>query len=333
MTFGHPYLLLLLLLLPLAAWLKGRRGKPPAFVYSSVQLLRGVQDITKSNAGNILLTLRWLALALFIVALAQPRLTKFDTTKATASGVDIVVAFDLSGSMAAEDFEIRGRRVNRVQMAKSVLEGFIAKRPTDRIGLVAFGTQAYIASPITMDHDFLLKNLERMDLNTINGNQTAIGSALSTAVNRLRELKSKSKIVILMTDGQNNAGKVAPLTAAEAAQALEVKVYTIGVGTQGQAPMPATDMFGRRVYQMVPVDIDETTLQKISDMTNGKYYRADNADKFQAIYSEIDKLEKTEAEVKKFAHHTELFAWLISIGVVLLTAEVTLGQTALRRLP
>lgn len=333
MTFAHPYLLFLLLLLPFAAWLKGRRGKPPAFVYSSVQLLRGVQDITKSNAGSVLLTLRWLALALFIVALSQPRLTKFDTTKATASGVDIVVAFDLSGSMAAEDFEIRGERVNRVQMAKSVLEKFVAKRPSDRIGLVAFGTQAYIASPITLDHDFLLKNLERMNLNTINGNQTAIGSALSTAVNRLRELKSKSKIVILMTDGQNNAGKVAPLTAAEAAQALGVKVYTIGVGTQGQAPMPATDMFGRRVYQMVPVDIDEETLTKISDMTGGKYYRADNAEKFQAIYSEIDKLEKTEADVKKFAHHTELFAWLISIGIVLLTAEVALGQTALRRLP
>lgn len=333
MTFAHPYLLLLLLLLPLAAWLKGRRGQPPAFVYSSTQLLRGVQEISKSNAGGFLAALRWLALAVLIIALSQPRLTKFDTTKATASGVDIVVAFDLSGSMAAEDFEIKGQRVNRVVMAKDVLQKFIAQRRSDRIGLVAFGTQAYIASPITLDHDFLLKNLERMDLNTINGNQTAIGSALSTAVNRLRELKSKSKIVILMTDGQNNAGKIAPLTAAEAAQALGVKVYTIGVGTQGQAPMPATDMFGRRVYQMVPVDIDEETLTKISDMTDGKYYRADNADKFEAIYAEIDKLEKTEADVKKFAQHTELFAWLISIGVVLLTAEVALGQTVLRRLP
>jgi Ca-activated chloride channel family protein len=136
-----------------------------------------------------------------------------------------------------------------------------------------------------------------------------------------------------MTDGQNNAGKIAPLTAAEAAQALAVKVYTIGVGTQGQAPMPATDMFGRRVYQMVPVDIDEDTLQKISGMTGGKYYRASNADKFEAIYAEIDKLEKTEAEVKKFAQHTELFAWLIALGLVLLTTEVALGQTALRRLP
>jgi Ca-activated chloride channel family protein len=332
-TFAHPYLLLLLLLLPLAAWLKGRRGQPAAFVYSSTQLLRGFQEISKSNAGGFLAALRWLALAILIIALAQPRLTKFDTSRATASGVDIVVAFDLSGSMAAEDFEIRGQRVNRVMMAKDVLEEFIAKRPSDRIGLVAFGTQAYIASPITLDHDFLLKNLERLDLNTINGNQTAIGSALSTAVNRLRELQSKSKIVILMTDGQNNAGKIAPLTAAEAAQALAVKVYTIGVGTQGQAPMPATDMFGRRVYQMVPVDIDEETLQKISDMTGGKYYRASNADKFEAIYAEIDKLEKTEAEVKKFAQHTELFAWLIAVGLVLLTADVALGQTVLRRLP
>ncbi len=333
MTFGYPYLLLLLLLLPLAAWLKGRRGKPPAFVYSSVQLLRGVQDVTNSNAGGFLAALRWLSLVFFIIALSQPRLTKFDTTKATASGVDIVVAFDLSGSMAAEDFEIRGERVNRVKMAKNVLEKFVAKRPSDRIGLVAFGTQSYIASPITLDHDFLLKNLERMDLNTINGNQTAIGSALSTAVNRLRELKSKSKIVILMTDGVNNAGKVDPLTAAEAAKALGVKCYTIGVGTRGEAPMPATDMFGRRGYQMVPVDIDEDTLTKISDMTGGKYFRADNAENFQKIYAEIDKLEKTEADVKKFAQHTELFAWLVALGIVLLTAEIVLGQTVLRRLP
>jgi Ca-activated chloride channel family protein len=333
MTFAHPYLLFLLLVLPLAVWLKGRRGKPPAFVYSSTQLLRGVQEISKSNAGGFLAALRWLSLAFLIIALSQPRLTKFDTTKATASGVDIVVAFDLSGSMAAEDFEIRGERVNRVKMAKNVLEKFITKRPSDRIGLVAFGTQAYIASPITLDHDFLLKNLERMELNTINGNQTAIGSALSTAVNRLRELKSKSKIVILMTDGVNNAGKIAPLIAAEAAQALGVKVYTIGVGTQGQAPMPATDFFGRRVYQMVPVEIDEATLMKISEMTGGKYFRADNAENFQNIYAEIDKLEKTEADVKKFAQHTELFAWLIAAGLVLLTAEVALGQTVLRRLP
>lgn len=335
MTFAHPYFLLLLLLLPLAAWLKGRRGQPPAFVYSSVQLVRGVQDITRSQAGKFLAALRWLVLALFIIALSQPRLTKFDTTKSTASGVDIVVAFDLSGSMAAEDFQLHGKRVNRVMMAKEVLKGFIDKRPSDRIGLVAFATEAYIASPMTLDHDFLSKNLERVDLGTINGGQTAIGSALSTAVNRLRELKSKSKIVILMTDGQNNAGKIAPLTAAEAAQALGVKVYTIGVGTRGEAPVPVgRDPFsGQKIYRPQPVDIDEDTLQKISNMTNGKYYRADNAERFQQIYAEIDKLEKTEAEVKKFAQHTELFGWLVTVGLAFLLAEIALGQTVFRRLP
>src|SRR5436190_8243455 len=266
MTFAHPYLLLLLLLLPLAAWLKGKRGQPPAFVYSSVQLVRAVLNVSRSRAGGLLSSLRWLVLALFIIALSQPRFTKSET-KVTASGVDIVVAFDMSGSMAAEDFELRGQRLSRLTMAREVLKKFIEKRPSDRIGLVVFATEAYTATPLTLDHDFLLQNLDRLEIGGIPANQTAIGSALSTALNRLRDLKSKSKIVILMTDGQNNAGKIAPLTAAEAAQALTVKVYTIGVGMQGQAPMPATDVFGRRVYQMMPVDIDEDTLTKIADMT------------------------------------------------------------------
>jgi Ca-activated chloride channel family protein len=268
---------------------------------------------------------------LFIIALAQPRLTKFDAPKTTASGVDIVVAFDLSTSMEAEDFELKGQRVNRVDMAKEVLRQFIDKRPSDRIGLVAFAGRAYIASPLTLDHDFLLKNLERLRTRMIE-DRTAIGSALSTAVNRLREIKSKSKIIILMTDGQSNAGKIDPLTAAEAAKALDMKVYTIGVGTRGEAPMPV-DFFGSRRYQMVPVDIDEETLQKIADLTGGKYYRADNAKRFEQIYAEIDKLEKTEAEVKKFAQHTELFGWLASVGLALLLTEIVLGQTVFRRLP
>src|SRR5204863_8540640 len=177
-------------------------------------------------------------------------------------------------------------------------------------------TLAFIAAPLTLDHDFLLRNLERLEIGSIDESRTAIGSAFSTALNRLREVKSKSKIVILMTDGQNNAGKVAPLTVAEAAQALHVKVYTIGVGMRGKAPMPVgrNPITGEMMYEWQPVDIDEDTLQKMADMTKGKYYRADNAEKFQAIYAEIDKLEKTEADMKKYAHHQELFAWLISPG-------------------
>jgi Ca-activated chloride channel family protein len=186
---------------------------------------------------------------------------------------------------------------------------------------------------LTLDHDFLQENLDRLEIGTINADQTAIGDALTTALNRLRELKSKSKIVILMTDGQNNAGKVDPLTAMEAAQALGVKVYTIGIGTRGLAPMPGVDMFGRKVYQMQPVDIDEDTLQKIADKTGGKYYRADNAERFRQIYAEIDKLEKTEAVINKFAQFDELFPWLVSCGLALLLVEVVLGQTLFRRLP
>ncbi len=334
MTFAHPWLLLLLLLLPLAAWLKGRRGKPPAFLYSSVGLLNGLTRITRSRAGGFLAALRWLVLALFIIALAQPRLTKSET-KVTASGVDIVVALDMSGSMVSEDFVVNGQRVNRFNMARAVLNRFIDKRPSDRIGLVVFGAQAFIAAPLTLDHDYLLANLERLSIGAINSDATAIGDGLTTALNRLREVKSKSKIIILMTDGQNNSGRIDPLTAAEAAQALGVKVYTIGVGTRGEAPMPVgrNPFTGQMMYQSQPVDIDEDTLQKIADKTGGKYYRADNAEKFQQIYAEIDKLEKTEAVIKKFAQHTELFPWFVAAGLAILLLELSLGQTVYRRLP
>jgi Ca-activated chloride channel family protein len=294
--------------------------------------VRGLLNVTRTRSGAFLAALRWLILALLIIALAQPRLTKSET-KVTASGVDIAVALDMSGSMTSEDFEVGRERLSRLAMAKEVLKKFIEKRPTDRIGIVAFATQAYIACPLTLDHEFLLQNLDRLELGTIDDSRTAIGSALSTAINRLRELKSKSKIVILMTDGQNNAGKVAPLTVAEAAKTLGVKVYTIGVGMRGMAPMPQY-VGGRKIgYQMQPVDIDEDTLQKIASMTGGKYYRADNSQKFQAIYAEIDKLEKTEADVRKFAHHDELFAWVITPGLGLLLLEVLLRHTLWRRLP
>jgi len=266
------------------------------------------------------------------VALAQPRFAK-STTEVKASGIDIVAALDLSGSMISEDFEVRGERVNRVNMAKSVLRDFIDKRPNDRIGLVVFAAQAFIATPLTLDHDYLQENLARLEIGTINSDATAIGDALTTAVNRLRDLKAKSKIIILATDGQNNSGKVEPLLATEAAAALGVKIYTVGIGEQGQAPMPARDMFGRKVYQMVPVDVDETTLQKIAAKTGGKYYRADNAEKFQKIYAEIDKLEKTEASVKKYTQFTELFPWFVAAGLAILLVEFVLAQTALRRLP
>jgi Ca-activated chloride channel homolog len=334
MAFAHPYFLLLLLLLPLLAWLKGKRGQPPAFLYSSVKLVAGLARARRSRAGAFLAALRWLALAFFIVAFAQPRLMK-STTTVKASGVDIAVAFDLSGSMMSEDFVVKGQRVNRFNMARSVLKDFIDKRPNDRIGLIVFATQAFIATPLTLDHDFLQENLDRLEIGSINQNQTAIGDALGTAVNRLRDLKSKSKIVILMTDGQNNSGKIQPLMAADAARALGIKVYTIGIGEQGDAPMPVgrNPFTGETVYQNVPVDVDEDTLQKIAAATGGKYYRADNAEKFRQIYADIDKLEKTEAVINKYSEFQELFPWFAWPGLAILLIEIVLGQTMLRRLP
>lgn len=331
MTFAHPYFLLLLLLLPILAWLQGKRGQNSAFLYSSVQLVKPLSGLTRSRAGKILLMLRWLSLSIFIVALAQPRFIKGESSS-HASGIDIVVAIDLSGSMAAEDFELDHKRVNRLTIAKDVLKKFIAHRVTDRIGLIAFAGRAYIASPLTLDHDFLLQNLERIHLGMIE-DRTAIGSALTSALNRLRDLKSKSKIVILMTDGQNNAGKVPPLTAAEVAETLKVKVYTIGVGTRGTAPMPFVNVFGQRDYQQVPVDIDEETLTKVAEKTGGKYFRADNSESLRKIYDEIDRLEKTDVKVKKYRQYEELFGWTILAGLFVLLLEIILGHTVWRKLP
>lgn len=331
MRFAHPWFLLALLLLPLLAWLKGRTGGQPAFLYSSVNLVKGIAGITRSHIGTLLLRLRYLALALLILGLARPQLG-LGEAKVKTSGIDIVVALDLSGTMKSEDFELQGKPANRLDIAKSVLKTFVARRPNDRIGLVAFAGRPYIAAPPTLDHDFLLTTIDRLQLGSIEDG-TAIGAALSAALNRLRDLPSKSRIVILMTDGQNNAGKIPPQTAAEAAQTLGVKVYTIGVGTRGKAPLPYLDPFGYKRYRQIDVDIDEEALQKIAQRTGGVYYRATDTAKLQQIYDQIDRLEKTEVEAKKFQRYWELFPFLVLPGFVLFMLEVILGQTVWRRLP
>ena len=323
MTWTHPYFFLLLLLLPLLAWLKGRRGLPPAFLYSSVKLVEGLTRSRRSHAGSVLAALRWLALAAFITALVQPRLSK-STTEIKASGIDIVVALDLSGSMTTQDYAVGDQRVDRFDLAKSVLIKFVKERPSDRIGLVVFAAKAFIASPMTLDHDYLLENIDRLQIGTINSDATAIGDGLTTALNRLRELKSKSRIIVLMTDGGNNSGKIDPITATEAARTLGVKIYTIGLGNREivqQMGLPAG---------FLP---DEETLQKIAQMTGGVFYRADSSEKLNSIYDQIDKLEKSEAVVSKYTQYKELFPRFILGGFILLLVEIVLGQTVLRRLP
>ncbi len=331
MIFAHPWFLLLLLALPVIAWLKGQRGRQAAFLYSSVNLVKPISGIHRSHAGRILAALRWIALTGFILGLARPQQVQTEST-VKASGIDIAVAIDLSGSMESEDFRYKGEQVNRLYMAKEVLKNFVRKRDGDRIGLVAFAGRAYVASPLTLDHEFLTQNIDRLQLHMIEDG-TAIGSGLSTAINRLRDLKSKSKIVILMTDGQNNAGKIQPLTAAEAAKALGIKTYTIGVGIRGTAPMPVYDEFGRKGYRRMAVDIDEDTLTKIAQMTGGKYYRADSSETLERIYSEIDALEKTEVEVKKYVQVEERFPWVVTPALLALLLEILLANTVWRKLP
>ncbi len=330
-SFAHPWLLLLLVLVPVLAWLKGRTGRPNAFLYSSVGLVKNIVGLSRSSVGRILMRMRWLALILLIIALARPRLGE-GQAKIRASGIDIVVALDLSGSMAAEDFELKGQPVNRLVIAKDVLEQFIRKRENDRIGLVAFAGRAYIATPLTLDHDFLRQNLERLNLGTLEDG-TAIGSAISAAVNRLRDIQAKSRIVVLMTDGQNNAGKVPPATAAEAAQALGIRLYTIGVGTRGIARVPYVNVFGQKGYIDQKVDIDEEMLTKVAEMTGGKYFRAENTAGLRKIYDEIDQLEKTEVEINKYQRFRELYPFVALAGLVILLLEVILSNTVWRRLP
>ncbi|MGH7940989.1 MAG: VWA domain-containing protein [Limisphaerales bacterium] len=321
--FAHPYYLALLALLPLLAWLKGKRGAPPAFLYSSLNLVEGLTGVRRSRSGRLLAALRWLALAAFIVALAQPRLTK-STTQVKASGIDIAVALDLSGSMNTRDYTVDGQGVSRFDIAKSVLKKFVAERPDDRIGLVVFAAQAFIAAPMTLDHDYLLDNIERLEIGTINSDATAIGDGITTALNRLRNIKAKSKIIVLMTDGANNSGRIDPITAADAAQALGVKIYTIGLGN-------------REIVERMGLPSgflpDEDTLRQISKITGGQFYRGDNSQKLRKIYDEINKMEKTEAVVNKYTQFREFFPWLLGGGMGLLALEIVLAQTVFRRLP
>jgi Ca-activated chloride channel homolog len=329
--FLHPEWLWLLTLVPLIALLRGRRGRVAAVQYSSTQTLRQVARETRSRAGHWLTTLNLAALALLIAGLARPQFGH-STNNVQASGIDLILAMDVSGSMQALDFKLQGEPANRLDVVKSVVSKFIEERPNDRIGIVAFAGAPYLVSPLTLDHDWLLQNLDRVQIGVVEDG-TAIGSAIATSVNRLRDQPGKSKLVVLLTDGQNNAGKVTPDTAAQAAKALGVKVYTIGAGVRGEAPVPVTDAFGNKRLVMAKVDVDEEALQKIADETGGKFYRATDTDSLKNIYAQIDRLEKTTHTLKKFERQSELFGWAVLPALGLLGMSLGLQQTRFRRLP
>ncbi|HMI74779.1 MAG TPA: VWA domain-containing protein [Steroidobacteraceae bacterium] len=329
--FLQPEWFWLLALLPIVMLWRGRRGPIAAIEYSDVSLAREVARGTRSRIGRLVWLLPILAGALMIVGLARPQ-RAHSRTEVSANGIDIVLGLDVSGSMQALDFLIDRQRVNRIEVVKSVVSKFIDERPDDRIGLIAFAGAPYLVSPITLDHDWLQQNLERVSVGAADDG-TAIGSAIAAGVNRLRLTPAKSKVLILLTDGVNNTGKISPLAAAEAARAMGVKIYTIGVGVRGYAPIPVRDAAGNTQMIRAKVDVDEKTLQAVAQETGGKFYRATDTDSLQKIYEEINRFEKTAQTVQKFERTEELYPWVLIPSLAMLGLSLTLQQTRLRRLP
>lgn len=330
MRFEQPWAFVMLVLLPpLLWWWRGQQRAAVAFPFLAA--------VPRQISGRarwrwILPALRLAALVLLVVAAARPQ---YGTAEARirGEGIDIALAVDISGSMLAEDFtKPSGERTNRLEAVKAVVREFVAGRRGDRIGLVVFAGRPYTQCPLTLDHGWLLQNLDRVQVGMIEDG-TAIGSALATAAARLQNSSAKSKIIVLLTDGQNNAGKVSPTTAAEAIAQLGIRVYTIGAGTKGLAPFPARDVFGNRVYRPVPVDIDEATLQAVAERTGGRYFRATDTESLRSIYSEIDRLERTEFEAPRYFAYEEAYPFVILAALALYLTEFALRHTWLRVLP
>ena len=331
MRLADPWFLLLLGLLAILLPWRRRAAREAAVRFPSLGVLRLVAPAGAAHRRAVLGALRALVLILMAVALARPQLGTAETT-VHREGVDVVLAVDVSGSMLAEDFSLDGTRSSRLDAVKSVVRDFVAARPQDRIGLVLFAARPHTQAPLTLDHGWLLQNLARAKVGMIEDG-TAVGSALATAADRLRSSTAPSKFIVLLTDGQSNAGRITPQTAAEAAAALGIKVYTVGAGTRGTAPFPVQDFFGNTVYRPIEVDVDEPTLQQIAKTTGGKYFRATDTPSLREVYTEIDKAEKAPFDAPEFLDYREGYPWLLWPALGLLLLEVGLGETVLRKLP
>lgn len=310
-------------------WLKSRHDSGLGF--SSVSIVKKIPQTLKSRAIRLPLWLHGAVVLLFVFALSGPeRLLK--ETVIPSEGIDIVLALDVSNSMAAEDFMVAGQRQNRLDCIKTVVEEFIKKRSRDQIGLVVFGSRAYTVCPLTLDHDWALTQLNRVKLGIVEDG-TAIGSGISMALLRLSKSKAKSKIMILLTDGINNRGQIQPLQAAAAAQALGIKIYTIGAGTKGYAPYPVTNMFGQKVYQKVLIDIDENTLKEIASKTGGQYFRATDTESLIKIYQQIDQLEKSSIESRGYKEYEPLYGYVLALAFVIWLLAIMIKELWLKRIP
>jgi Ca-activated chloride channel family protein len=328
LRFAHPWFLLLGLAVIGAAWLLWLyRKRQPAAAYSHLGLVESANRSWRVRGRWIPTAAKIIAALLVVIALARPQ-SGTASREVTSEGIDIMLVLDVSGSMKAEDFKPN----NRLYVAKEVIKDFVEGRTNDRIGLVVFAGQSFTQCPLTLDYDVLLSFLDEIDFGMIEDG-TAIGMALANAVNRLRESEAKSKVIVLLTDGVNNRGQIEPLTAAEIAKTLGIKVYTIGAGKPGNALYPVEDpVFGKR-YVYIPNEIDEESLSQIAELTGGRYYRAQSEQMLERVYQEISLLEKTEVKIKEYVQYEELFGAFAAAALALVALGAVLESTWLRTLP
>ena len=330
MRFQSPWFLLLLAVIPLMGWYGLRRFACSQIRFSSLYVLRQLKTPKTLLWRKALVFARCAAMALFILALARPQ-SGIKSSEISTEGVDIMLCLDTSGSMQALDFKEKRLRVPRVEVVKRVVNDFIRGRKNDRIGMVVFAQEAFTQCPLTLDYGVLLSFLDKVEIGMA-GDSTAIGSALAVCVKRLKDLQSKSKVIILLTDGRSNTGTITPATAADIAKSFNIKIYTIGVGTEGEAPFLVDSLFGKQyVYQKV--DLDEDTLKDIANRTGGKYFRATDTEALEHIYQQIDAMEKSAVKIKEYMDYEELFAWLLIPGLALVLLEIVLANTRLRTIP
>ncbi len=325
--FAHPKLLLLLLvLLPAIGWYWYKMHTVSTVQVSSIRSVEGLPVSYKQILRHVLFGFRLLAISLLVIVLARPQSSNRWENVST-QGIDIVLALDISGSMLARDL-----KPDRLEASKNVAVEFISGRRNDRIGLVIFSGESFTQCPLTTDHSVLINLFKEIKSGMVEDG-TALGVGLANGVKRLKDSEAISKVIILLTDGVNNRGAIDPVTAAELAKTFGIRVYTIGVGTMGTAPYPQQDFFGRTHYVQMPVEIDEETLQHISDITDGKYFRATDNNKLRQIYAEIDELEKSKINVKEFSRKEEEFLPFAIAALVLLVLEFVLRRTVLRSIP
>ncbi len=329
MTFAHSWVLLTLLLVPLLLWLVLVRGRQGSLKLPLSSQDQGFATLTDKIGFYLPLALRIICVCILVISLARPQLgSSFSSSK--NKGIDIMMVVDTSESMMALDMKLAGRQVDRLVVVKKILQDFVSRRSNDRLGLVVFGENAFTQCPLTTDHGAVIDMINRMEIGMV-GKMTAIGSAMALGVKRLKDIKAKSRVMILLTDGQNNAGEISPGTAIDIAKEYGVKIYTVGVGREGKVPFVIDTPMGKQTI-MAELMMDEDTLVKISEETGGQYFRAESTEDLARIYQHIDKLEKTEIEVKEHTDYKDIFEGFLWAALVALLLELGLGNTVLFRL-